>query len=259
VLANPIASQMGVMRSSLISGLVGTLAGNRKRQVERVRAFEVGRCFVRDGETAAVQGFRQPLRVAAIAAGTVLPTPKSRTIDFYDVKGDLEALFAARELRFSPASHPALHPGRAAAVTLDGAQIGVVGELHPQWVQKYELGSAPVVFEIDLDALLSAGMPAYKEVSRFPSVVRDIALVVAQNQPLQPLLDAFRETAPAFVRGIELFDVFQGKGLQEGQKSLAFRVVMQDTDRTLADAEVDIAVAQLVETAKNRFGAALRN
>jgi phenylalanyl-tRNA synthetase beta chain len=262
VLANPIASQMGVMRSSLIGGLVGTVMANRKRQVERVRAFEVGRCFMRDSAvTGGVPGVRQPVRLAAIAAGTALPEQwgvPSRKVDFFDVKSDLEALFAPRQLRFEATSHPALHPGRAATVVLDGEHIGVIGELHPLWVQKYELGSAPVAFEVHLDALLVAQMPAYAEVSRFPSVVRDIALVLAQEQPLQPLIDALQSAAPAFVRGIELFDVFQGKGLPEGQKSLAFRVVMQDTGRTLADAEVDVAVAKLIETA-SRFGAALRN
>ncbi|MDD5248470.1 MAG: phenylalanine--tRNA ligase subunit beta, partial [Rhodocyclaceae bacterium] len=261
-LANPIASQMGVMRSSLIGGLVGTLTANRKRQNDRVRAFEVGRCFLRDGATAIVPGFRQPLRLAALAAGTALPEQwgaDARKIDFYDLKGDLEALFAPRQVRFAATAHPALHPGRAAAVIVDGAPVGVLGELHPLWVQKYELGAAPAVFEIDFDALLATPMPAYREVSRFPSVVRDIALVVAQGQALQPLLDALQGAAPAFVRGIELFDVFHGKGLPEGQKSLAFRVVMQDTERTLADAEVDIAVAQLIEIAKKHFGAALRN
>ncbi|HEX8962421.1 MAG TPA: phenylalanine--tRNA ligase subunit beta [Rhodocyclaceae bacterium] len=263
VLANPIASQMGVMRTTLISGLVGTVAANRKRQTERVRAFEVGRCFLRDAAvTGGVPGFRQPLRLAAIAAGTAQPEQwgvPSRKVDFFDIKADLEAIFAPRQLRFEPVQHPALHPGRAAAVSLDGEQVGVIGELHPQWVQKYELGTAPVAFEVHIDPLLVAAMPKYEEVSRFPSVVRDIALVVAQDQPLQPLIDAFGETASAIVRNVELFDVFQGKGLPEGQKSLAFRVVMQDTGRTLADAEVEVAVAQLVETAKSRFGAALRN
>ena len=257
-LANPIASQMSVMRSSLIGGLVGTLLTNRKRQLERVRVFEVGRCFLRGDASAVVPGFRQPLRLAALAAGTVLGTPKSRGVDFYDLKGDLEALFAPRQLRFAPLSHPALHPGRAATVILDGGPIGVIGELHPQWVQKYELGTAPVVFEVEFEALLGTPVPVYREVSRFPSVTRDIALVVGQNQSLQPLLDALRGAAPAFVRDIQLFDVFQGKGLPEGQKSLAFRIVMQDTERTLAEVEVEAAVARLVAAAVDGFDAALR-
>ncbi|MDO8934224.1 MAG: phenylalanine--tRNA ligase subunit beta [Rhodocyclaceae bacterium] len=262
VLANPIASQMGVMRTSLIGGLVATLGANRKRQCDRVRAFEVGRCFLRDAAATPVAGFRQPLRLAALGAGPVEPEQwgvPTRKTDFYDLKGDLEALFAPHPLRFEKTVHPALHPGRSAAVFLGGAAIGLIGELHPLWVQKYDLGTAPAVFEVDLAALLATSMPTYSEVSRYPSVVRDIALVVAQAQALQPLLDAMQAAAPAFVRDIELFDVFHGKGLPEGQKSLAFRVVMQDTERTLADAEVDSAVARLVETVKSGFGAVLRN
>ncbi|CAG0972405.1 partial Phenylalanine--tRNA ligase beta subunit, partial [Rhodocyclaceae bacterium] len=111
---------------------------------------------------------------------------------------------------------------------LDGKSIGVLGELHPLWVQKYDLGATPTVFEIDLDALLATPMPEYHEVSRYPAVVRDIALVTSQGQALQPLLDAMKAAAPAIVQEVCLFDVFQGKGLAEGQKSLAFRVVMQD-------------------------------
>lgn len=261
-LANPIASQMGVMRSSLIGGLVGTLVSNRKRQTERVRAFEIGRCFLRDAGAAPVPGFRQPLRLAAIAAGSALPEQwgdKVRKTDFFDLKGDLEVLFPGRQLRFEKIVHPALHPGRAATVLLDGQAIGAIGELHPLWVQKYELGAAPTVFEVELEALLSVPMAEYAEVSRYPSVKRDIALVVAHDQALQPLLDVMRSASETCVRGIELFDVFHGAGLPEGTKSLAFRVVMQDTERTLADAEVDAAVARLVEAASGEFGATLRN
>lgn len=260
-LANPIASQMGVMRTSLIGGLVGTLVANRKRQTERVRAFEVGRCFLRDAAAGIVSGFRQPLRLAALAAGGADPEQwgeAARKVDFYDLKGDLEALFGGRTLRFEKTNHPALHPGRSASVILDDLPIGVLGELHPLWVQKYELGTAPVAFEIELDALLAVPMPAYEALSRFPSVTRDIALVVGLEQPLQPLLDAMRGVAAASVRGIELFDVFHGKGLPEGKKSLAFRVVMQDTERTLADEEIDAAMARLVEAAGKEFGATLR-
>lgn len=261
-LANPIASQMSVMRSSLIGGLVGTLAANRKRQNERVRAFEVGRCFVRDAQATQVPGFHQPRHLAAIAAGAALPEQwgeAARKVDFYDLKGDLESLFAGRQLRFEKVVHPALHPGRSASVMLDGAAIGVIGELHPLWVQKYELGTAPVVFEVALEALLAVPMPEYREVSRYPSVTRDIALVVASDQPLQPLLDAMRGVSDACIRAVELFDVFTGNGLPEGKKSLAFRVVMQDTARTLADAEVDAAMQRLVLAASEKFGAALRN
>jgi phenylalanyl-tRNA synthetase beta chain len=142
-------------------------------------------------------------------------------------------------------------------VLLDGKPIGVVGELHPEWVQKYELTSAPVVFELELAALLAVPMPAYMTVSRFPIVERDLAFVVPQTATLQSLLNSLQKAASGIVKHINLFDVYQGKGMEEGQKSLAFRVVMQDTERTLADAEVDAAIAQLVAAAQ-QFGAVLR-
>ncbi|HEY6896337.1 MAG TPA: phenylalanine--tRNA ligase subunit beta [Rhodocyclaceae bacterium] len=261
-LANPIASQMGVMRSSLIGSLVGVLATNRKRQQERVRAFELGRVFLRDSAGTPVTGFHQPLRLAALAAGPALAEQwgaATRNVDFYDLKADVEALFPGVALGFETlADHPALHPGRAARVLAEGKAIGVIGELHPRWVQKYDLGTAPVVFELELAALLDVPMPAYREVSRYPAVMRDLALVVDHQQAWQPLLDTLREVAPVIVRDIQLFDIYQGKGVVEGRKSLAFRVVMQDTQRTLEEAEVESAMAALVTAAREKLGAELR-
>jgi phenylalanyl-tRNA synthetase beta chain len=261
VLANPIASQMGVMRSSLIGGLVGTLVANRRRQTERVRVFELGRCFMRDAGAGPVEGFSQPLRLAGLAAGAALPEQwgsATRRVDFYDIKADVEALFAPRRVEFVKAAHPALHPGRCATVSLDGRPVGVLGELHPRWAQKYELGTAPVVFELDLATVLATPFPEYAEVSRFPAVTRDLALVVPQTQALAPLLAALRVAAPSIVRDVALFDVYQGKGLGESEKSLAFRIVMQDTQRTLEDAEVEAAVASLLAVATRDFNASLR-
>ena len=260
VLANPIASQMGVMRTTLIGGLVNTLSFNLKRRTNRVRVFEIGRCFWRDAAGTPVPGFTQPLRVAGLAAGPTEPEQwgsKARNVDFFDVKGDVEALFAGQSLRFEKTVHPALHPGRSAKVFLNGECIGVLGELHPEWAQKYELGSAPVVFELELAALLAVPMPAYVPVSRFPVVERDLAFVVPQEAALQTLLDGLQKAANTIVKQVNLFDVYQGKGLEDGKKSLAFRVVMQDTDKTLADAEVDAAIAQLVAAAQ-QLGATLR-
>jgi phenylalanyl-tRNA synthetase beta chain len=258
-LANPIASQMGVMRSSLIGGLVGTLVGNLKRQTGRVRAFEVGRCFIQDaGEDT---GYRQPLRVAALVSGPVLPEQwgvPGRNADFYDIKGDLEALFAPRRLQFERTPHPALHPGRCARVLLDGSEIGVIGELHPRWKQKYELADPAAIFEIDLAAMLATPLPAYAEVSRFPAVVRDIALVVPQVCEVAALAKAMQAAAPDYVREIQLFDVYQGKGVAADCKSLAFRIAMQDTRKTLADSDADAAIASLLAAAQAGFGAQLR-
>lgn len=262
VLANPIASQMGVMRSSLIGGLVANLATNLKRRIERVRVFETGRCFLRDAKGDQVPGFLQPQRIGALAAGPAVPEQWGvplRRVDFFDAKADVEALLAPAVARFERLDHPALHPGRAASVSIEGKVIGLVGELHPEWTQKYELGNAPVVFELDLDAVLRQSLPRHQEFSRYPAVVRDLALVVAQDLPVQALRDGLSAAAPSIVRGIELFDVYHGKGIDQDKKSLAFRVVMQDTEKTLADAEVDEAMAKMIETAGQNFSAKLRS
>lgn len=260
-LANPIASQMCVMRTSLIPGLVATLAANLKRQQPRVRVFELGRCFVPDTSGAPVAGYHQPQRIAALAAGPAVSEQwgvATRRADFFDLKGDLEALLAPRRAEFVPVIHPALHPGRSAEVRVNGARLGVIGELHPHWAETYDLGAAPVVFELDLGAALGTAVPAYAEVSRFPGVSRDIALVVDQQVPVADLLAALKRAAPAIVRSVELFDVYAGKGVEEGKRSLAFRVLMQDTQRTLEDLEVESAISAIVGEADASFSARLR-
>ncbi|HEY8857776.1 MAG TPA: phenylalanine--tRNA ligase subunit beta [Rugosibacter sp.] len=261
ILANPIASNMSVMRSTLIGGLVDTLVTNRKRQTERVRIFELGRCFFRTDNSALVAGFDQPLRLAGLAAGFAAPEQwdkPARRVDFYDVKADIEVFFSPRELSFEPVIHPALHPGRSARIVLNGQPVGVLGELHPRWVEKYSLGQAPVVFELELAPLLMTLSTEYTEVSRLPTVIRDLALVVPQTLASSSVRNALLTAAPALVRDIILFDVYQGKGLSESQKSLAFHIVMQDTQRTLEDVEIEGVVAKLLAVAQNDFGALLR-
>lgn len=260
-LANPIASQMSVMRSTLIGGLVANLQTNQRRQLSRVRVFELGRCFMRAADATATAGFQQALRLAGLAAGSVLPEQwgsASRQVDFYDVKADVEALLAPHVARFEAVNHPALHPGRAARITIEGAVVGVVGELHPRWVQKYELGKAPVIFELELPAVRAQPFPDFQEISRFPAVTRDLALVVDRQVPLQAVLDCLKASAPAICTHIELFDQYQGKGLEESEKSLAFHIVMQDTRRTLEDAEVDQTIATILAAATQKLGAKLR-
>jgi len=262
VLANPIASQMGVMRSSLIGSLVANLVSNLNRRTERVRVFETGRCFLRDGKGDQIAGFLQPKRIAALAAGPAAPEQwgvATRLVDFFDAKADVEALLSPARASFGRLDHPALHPGRSASVAVEGKVIGFVGALHPRWVQKYELGSAPAVFELELDAVLHRLLPAYQEVPRFPVVVRDLALVVPLEQAAEPLQEALLAAAQAFVRDIVLFDVYQGKGVDPEKKSLAFRVVMQDTEKTLSDGEVDAAMTGLIGAATQKFAAKLRS
>ena len=269
-LLNPIASQMSVMRSQLLSGLVANVRYNLNRKASRVRVFEIGAVFCKDASVAdgplSVAGIAQPKRLAALAYGPVADEQwgqDTRVADFFDIKADLEALFAPRTLRFEPAAYPALHPGRSAAVLLDGAVIGSVGELHPALTQALELPFAPVMFEVDAAALQQRSVPAYQELSKFPPVQRDLALLVAQSLGAQSLLDTMHRTVASnpicrIMQHIVLFDEYRGKGLPEGQKSLAFRVTMQDTQSTLQDESVDAAMAALAEAVHQKHGATIR-
>jgi len=260
-LANPIASQMSVMRSTLIGGLIANVVTNLKRKQNRVRVFETGRCFSRDAQGGPVAGFHQPWKLAGLAYGSAFPEQwgsAARNVDFFDIKGDVELLLAPVVARFEKIVHPALHPGRSARVIVDGKSIGVIGELHPQWLQKYDLPQAPVVFELDLDPVKLAKLPSFVEVSRQPSATRDLAIVVDQKLELQQVIDGMIANRPSIVKDISLFDVYTGKGIAAGEKSLAFRIVMQDTQRTLQEAEVDNAVQELIEYLQKTFAAQLR-
>ena len=264
-LLNPIASQASVMRSTLFGSLVANLRTNHARKVERIRVFEIGRVYLRDAAAGdgplSVAGLRQPIHFAGAAFGPALDEQwgsAARAVDFFDVKADLEAVCASRRLRFEAAAHPALHPGRSARVLVDGAQAGWLGELHPRWQQKYELPQAAVLFELDASCFTDLALPRPTQPSRFPPVVRDIALLVDAGLPAQALLDAVQAEKPAIVQGVGVFDLYQGSSLPPGKKSLAFRVVMQDTERTLTDAEADSARDALVELWGRRFGAKLR-
>lgn len=254
-LQNPIASQMSVMRSSLLGGLLAALRTNLARQQTRVRLFELGGCF--STENAA---YVQQERVAGLAYGAVLTEQwgvAARNVDFYDVKGDIEALFAPRKLDFEAAHHPASHPGRSARILLNGRTIGWVGELHPQWQQQYDLPLSVVWFEIEQASLLHIGLPKAVEVSRFPLVRRDIAVLVDENVTAQSLLMVMQAEKAANVVEIALFDLYRGKGVAEGKKSLAFRVLLQDTQKTLTDNEVEQSILRIVAVLQ-QHGAQLR-
>jgi phenylalanyl-tRNA synthetase beta chain len=263
---NPIASHLAVMRTTLIGSLVATVAYNVARKAPRVRIFEMGRIYLRDpaareGE-GDVAGVRQPMRVGAIACGPALEeqwgVPERRSADYFDAKADVEALIAPKVARYEAAAHPALHPGRSARVILDEVPIGWVGELHPRWQQKYGLPSPAALFELDLEALGRVDLPRYREVSKYPPVIRDRAMEFDETLPAARILEEMERNRPPVVKEIRLFDFYRGKGVERGKKSLAFRVVMQDTARTLTDAEADTAMAQLTELLAAKFGAKLR-
>ncbi len=262
---NPIAEQYSVMRGSLLGSLVANLRYNLNRKHDRVRVFELARVYFRDAATVdgplSVAGLRQPVRLAGLAYGPAIEEQwggETRQVDFFDLKSDVEALLAPGTARFEAATHVAMHPGRSAAIFLDGLRIGFVGELHPRLQQKYELPRPPMVFELDIEPLLLRALPHYQLVSRFPTMTRDISILVAESVPAQAMLDAMNKARPAFVKDIGLFDLYRGKGVAEGEKSLAFRVVIQDTARTLTDQEADAIKAGLLQILEAQFGAKLR-
>ncbi len=264
-LLNPIASQLAVMRSSLIGGLIANVRYNLNRKVERVRVFEVGRAFMRDATVADgdldVAGIRQPMRIAAAAFGPADDEQwgvSKRSVDFFDVKGDLENLMAPASLRFEASSHPALHPGRSARVLLGGAEIGWLGELHPGLQGRYELPGPLVMFELAASPVLERALSIYKEVSKFPPVRRDIAVIVEDSIAVQAMLDKLMQSRPLIVHAISVFDLYRGKGIENGKKGLAFRVLLQDTQKTLTDAEIDGAISVLLGVLNGDFGAELR-
>lgn len=264
-LLNPIASPLSVMRSSLLGGLLANVRYNAARRLNRIRVFEVGRVFQRDASVADgpldVAGVRQPMRIAAAACGPAYEEQwgePGRPIDLFDLKADVEALCAPRIPRFEAAAHPAFHPGRCARVLLESRPVGWIGELHPQWQQKYELSQGVTCFEVEVEGIQDCPMPAVTVPSRFPPVMRDIAVLVDTNISVQALLDAIDGEKPDIVQGVHLFDLYHGQSLARGKKSLAFRVVMQDTERTLTDAEADSARDALVELWGRRFGATPR-
>ncbi|MDM0058803.1 phenylalanine--tRNA ligase subunit beta [Variovorax fucosicus] len=277
-LLNPIASQMSVMRSSLLGSLLQVLKFNLDRKAPRVRVFEVGRVFVRDDSVvttdSTVKGVRQPMRVAGLAWGDADESRwdgKPQRTDFFDVKGDVEALLAPLLPTFEPTEHPALHPGRAARVRVDGCDIGVVGELHPRWRQKWELAQAPVLFELDLDAVNARPLPVAQPVPRHQAVERDIAVVVAEAVTHDALMETI-EAASAdagLLQGATLFDIYRPQpardgaapssaGLAQGEKSMAVRLSFQSDAATLTDEQIEPAVRAIIDQLGARLGARLR-
>jgi phenylalanyl-tRNA synthetase beta chain len=262
---NPIAAPLAVMRSSLIGSLVGTLRHNLARRASRVRVFEIGRVYRRDTSVpdgdGSVAGVAQPMRVGALAYGTADALQwgsAERAIDYFDLKGDLEALLAPRRARFVAAEHPALHPGRSARVEVDGVAIGIVGELHPCWCQGYELPQAPVLFEVGLDALLERPIPQPQPLPRQQSVLRDMALLVGEQVSHDDLIAALTDDASGLVRSARLFDLYRPKDAGADRRSMAVRIELRDDETTLTDERIDASMAQALARAQHRLGAKLR-
>ncbi len=260
-LANPLSADMSVMRTTLWTGLLQALRYNLNRQQSRIRLFESGLRFYRDGGS-----IRQEKCLAGIVCGTLFPEQWGQSqhgVDFYDVKGDVEALFGLtgrRTFAFSPESHPALHPGQSAAIIdrADQRHCGWLGMLHPLLAEELEIDQDVYLFELDQTVVEQRHIPFYQPISKFPSVRRDLAIVVPESVPAQALLDAITACVGKLLVGLTLFDVYRGAGLAENEKSLAFSLVLQHPERTLTDDEVEQLIDQVVETLSQRFGAKLR-
>ncbi len=261
VLSNPIASDMAALRTSLWPALLQALDYNWKRQHRRIRLFEVGRRFLPEGA-----GVREEAVLGAVATGSALPAQwgeKSRPIDFFDAKADVEALFALGGVRsaleFRPASHPALHPGQAAEVYLAGVAAGRLGVLHPAIQRQLDLDQPVVLYELNLDALRNTELPVAQPVSRFPAIRRDLAVVVEEAVPAGQVLELVARTAGNALVKLELFDLYRGEGIDSRRKSLAFGLTLQDSSRTLRDEEVEGILGKVVLALQTQLGAQLRN
>ena len=260
-LANPLSAELGVMRPRLLPGLVDALARNAARQQDRVRLFELGKVFV---ATAAGEAPREIPRIAAVASGNAAAEQwgvPARRVDFHDIKGDLEALatLSGTRLEFRSATPAWAHPGRAAEVLRDGAVVGVIAELHPRLQQALDLDHPAVAFELDLGALLVRELPRARALSKFPSVRRDLAFIVADGIAWSELQATAVAAAGPFLRSLELFDVYAGKGVETGFRSVGMGLILQDDSRTLTDRDVDAVVASVTAAAAGAHGARIRN
>ncbi|GAC1355100.1 MAG: phenylalanine--tRNA ligase subunit beta [Variovorax sp.] len=269
-LLNPIASQMDVMRSSLMGSLLQVLRFNLDRKAERVRVFEVGRVFLRDASVATtdttVRGIHQPMRVAGLAYGDVEGLQwgrKGTGSDFFDVKGDVESLLSPLGAHYVAGEHPALHPGRCARIVVDGRDAGVIGELHPRWRQRWEFAQAPILFELELDVVLERGVAAFMPVPKFQPAERDIAMIVKDRVTHAAMMDAIRSAATAdLLRDAMLFDLYKPKqavaGVAADEKSMAVRLTLGSAEATLTDEQIDGAVQAVIDSIASRLGGRLR-
>ncbi len=260
-LANPISSDMSVMRTSLWPGLLQVVRYNQSRQQGRIRLFESGLRFVRQDEE-----IKQEKMLAAVVTGSVDPEQwgqPARAVDFFDLKGDVQALLALTGLpgafSFAAAEHPSLHPGQSARVLRDGEPLGWIGLLHPEIERKLDLTGSTYLFEMRLNGLLEGRLPAFEPLSKYPSIRRDIAIVVDQKVEFGQVVAQVRAAAPDILQDILLFDVYTGKNIDSGLKSLAFGLILQGTSYTLTDQEVDGAVERILVALKQGLNAQLRD
>jgi phenylalanyl-tRNA synthetase beta chain len=235
-----------------------------------VRLFEIGRIFKRDASVAhgdlTVAGIHQPMRIAALAYGPADAAQwgsRERAVDFFDLKGDVEALLAPRKPVFVADQHPAMHPGRCSRVEIGGRTVGFLGELHPRWRQAYELPHSAMIVELELDAVLEAAVPAFEALPRQQAVHRDVAIVVADTVSHDALVACLRDDPSGLIRVAQLFDLYRPAqavgGIAAGERSMALRLELLDPGATLTDERIDAVVASAVQRAAERLGGRLRS
>ncbi len=259
-LANPISADLGVMRSTLWSGLLRAVTYNVNRQQSRVRLFEIGPAFSQ-GEAGKPQ---QKTMLSGVLTGNLYPEQwgqVNRNVDFYDLKGDVETLLeqvTGTSFYFAPVAHAALHPGQSAEIMTETAVVGWMGMLHPRIEEQLGLEQPVYVFELDMSLLMQRALPKYQAISKFPAIRRDLALLVREDTLAVALENAVKKTAIPQLMSYYLFDVYTGKGIPEGQKSVALSLIIQDATRTLEDAEVNRIVDTVITSLQDEVGAVLR-
>lgn len=259
-LINPITAEMSVMRTNLWPGLLSTLQYNRARQQHRVRLFEIGTCFIADKT-----GLTQVPRLSGLISGSDYQEQwghQSRDIDFYDLKGDVETLLrflvGNQQITFEPTTHSSLHPGQSAKILMKGRVIGIMGALNPNLLQKLDVAGPVMVFEIDVTQIQNVKPTSFQEISKFPEIRRDIAIIVNEAVPSKEIQDTITKVAGDWLKDVFIFDVYNGKGITTGHKSIALGLVLQHPTRTLIDDEVTELMERVVSTLQGNLGAELR-
>ena len=261
VLSNPISSEMSVMRSSLLPGMLRVAAANIARQQDRVRIFELGNTYAGSHDAP-----EETLRVGGVLVGPRVAeqwAQKAEKADFFDVKSDVESLLAmsglSAEFRFVEARHTALQPGQCAEVVRGDEPAGWVGKLHPETARFFDIKNDVFVFELDVNVCFAARIPDAKTISKFPAIRRDLALVVDDNVIADSLIDCVMASSSGLIRDVRIFDVYRGEGIEAGRKSIALGLILQETSRTLTDVDADQAIDAALQKLKQEFNADLRD
>jgi phenylalanyl-tRNA synthetase beta chain len=260
-LSNPISSEMSVMRTSLWPGMIAAAAANNARQQDRVRLFEASKSFHgKLGEHTEI------VRLAGLASGPVNPEQwgnKSQSVDFFDIKSDVEAILALAAdddtISFIAADHPALQPGQAAEILRDDEVIGLIGKLHPKLAKRFDLKKSVYLFELDAAKTLATSAPKAVSISKFPAIRRDIAVIVDESVTANELVKVVAASSDGLIQDVTIFDIYTGPGIEAGRKSVAIGLILQETSRTLTDVDADQAMGAAVKKLEDKFAAVLRD